>query len=133
MKKFLKFAVGVGIVIILLYSCSKGFLNNKVVNVVKNTEVDDGLTIGKLLKTVCKESKWEMQGLDDGMPRVIYSGKWKNKDLKMVYAIQSFAGEPHGYLVYYELGGNSFSSANDDVDLIYSYLYEDYIKIKRGK
>ena len=129
--KFLKVVFGIALIITLLYSCSKRIVNNKAINTVRNDEFDNGITIGKVVKTVCTDSKWKCQTTKTGQVYVIYTGKLEKKELNMQFMIRSIAGETQYILVSTEFDGKKATRAEyGDLDETLLTLYKLYLKKK---
>lgn len=129
MKKLTKILIGAILVVVLLYSCTKKIINDKAINVVRNSEFDEGVTIGKVVNKICSDNKWECKTTETGQVYVIYSGKLNKKDLKMHFMIRGFAGETHYILNVWEFDGQRATRADyGDLDEMLLALYKLYLE-----
>lgn len=139
MKKILKIGVFVAIVIFVLYSCAKKFMFNSIIKTVKDgyfyEEISD-VTIGKMMDTLCTDSKWEYTPDESGLSIVTYTGKMKGQPVKMMFSVYNVYGSMRFQLTDFSLNGQAAKSgdgfsSNDELSVVPFALYKAYKSVKK--
>lgn len=139
MKKILKIGVFTAIVIFVLYSCTKKFMFNSIIKTVKDgyfyEEISD-VTIGKMMDTLCTDSKWKYTPDESGLSIVTYTGKMKGQPVKMMFSVYNVYGSINFQLTYFSLNGQVAEngdgfSGNDELSAVPIALYKAYKSVKK--
>lgn len=139
MKKILKIGVFVAIVIFVLYSCAKKFMFNSIIKTVKDgyfyEEISD-VTIGKMMDTLCTDSKWEYTPDESGLSIVTYTGKMKGQPVKMMFSVYNVYGSMNFQLIGFSLNGQAARSgeefsSDDELSVVPFALYKAYKSVKK--
>ena len=96
MKKLFKILVVLGIVIFGLYSCSKSIIKGKFISTVKDgyfSEINEDVTIGKMMSTICKNCKWDYATTDAGTVFVTFRGTRNGYPMELDFFVRNFMGE----------------------------------------
>lgn len=96
MKKLFKILAVLGIVLFCLHACGKSKIKKKIISTVKDgyfSEIETDVTIGKMLKTICHDAKWDYVVTDSGTVFVTFEGTRNDYPMKIDFFVTNFAGQ----------------------------------------
>lgn len=143
LKKILIVVIIIIAIIAGLYSCGKRKIYNTIIDTVKNgyfEGVQENVTIGEMMDTLCTHSKWEYTpNTESGLVYVTYTGTMQGQPIVMQFFVTNFAGEMMFRLDSFSLNGEITSRADDilrtanqsaEIDMIPYALYKAYRTVK---
>lgn len=138
MKKIIIVLIAIVAVIFGLYSCGKKKISNTFINTVKHgyfAEVPEDVTVGKILSTVCTDSKWEhdLSSEEGNGQWVFYTGNLNGNPIRLGFVIYNLGG------LSFRLNTVSFDDTTisyginpQEIEIFAYLLYKEY-RVKTGR